>query len=157
LLSKSDLEPARARFVEIAVRTEREESANDVAVLRRADKGRRMRERISVRCGIAGALLASAVACSPSASMDAGRDAGAALVSDSASDAASPQGADAGPSADAWTVADAQDSGGEASAPAIAPDFSLPDLNPNSASFRRDVSPRARRGQITAWYFATAT
>lgn len=52
---------------------------------------------------------------------------------------------------------DATSEGGEAGAPFSPPDFTLPDLNPNSMTHRMDVSPRAMRGRITAWYFGTAT
>jgi hypothetical protein len=50
---------------------------------------------------------------------------------------------------------DAEDAG--PSAPFVPPDFSLPDLNSNSPTHRMDVSPRAQRGRVTAWYFGTAT
>lgn len=67
---------------------------------------------------------------------------------------------DAAPPADVL-VADARNADGSDGAVAgpvfVAPDFTLPDLNPNSATHRMDVSPRAMRGRITAWYFATAT
>jgi hypothetical protein len=67
---------------------------------------------------------------------------------------------DAAQPADAL-VADARNADGSDGAVAgpvfVAPDFTLPDLNPNSATHRMDVSPRAMRGRITAWYFATAT
>ena len=36
-------------------------------------------------------------------------------------------------------------------------DFSLPDVNPTSASFGSDVSPRDFEGAISAWYFGHAT
>ena len=36
-------------------------------------------------------------------------------------------------------------------------DFSLPDVNANSPSFGRDVSPRDLLGEIGAWYFGHAT
>lgn len=36
-------------------------------------------------------------------------------------------------------------------------DFSLPDVNPNSASAGENVSAHATRGAITAWYFSKAT
>lgn len=35
----------------------------------------------------------------------------------------------------------------------VAPDFSLADANPNSATFEAAVSPRDHLGEITAWYF----
>jgi hypothetical protein len=37
------------------------------------------------------------------------------------------------------------------------PDFSLPDVNPNSATSGEMVSPRQFRGRISAWYFGAAT
>lgn len=125
-----------------------------------------MRERFAVRCGIAGALLASLVACSPTA-IDRGADARDVMVDASGVDVRAPCGTNCSDvpesavdarsdgEADAWVAADA--AGRDASAPEVLPDFSLPDLNPNSGTHRMDVSPRARRGQITAWYFATAT
>ena len=39
----------------------------------------------------------------------------------------------------------------------LAPDFSLTDVNPNSASHGQGVSPRQARGKISAWYFGHAT
>ncbi len=36
-------------------------------------------------------------------------------------------------------------------------DFSLLDVNPNSASLGDSVSPRGSLGQISAWYFGHAT
>ena len=38
-----------------------------------------------------------------------------------------------------------------------APDFSLTDVNPNSATWSRVVSPRQHLGQISAWYFGHST
>ena len=37
------------------------------------------------------------------------------------------------------------------------PDFSIPDVNPNSARFGANVSPRDYEGQVSAWYFGHAT
>jgi hypothetical protein len=37
------------------------------------------------------------------------------------------------------------------------PDFHLMDVNPNSATFNREISPRNYMGQISAWYFGHAT
>ena len=37
------------------------------------------------------------------------------------------------------------------------PDFSLTDVNANSARFREAVSPRDYLGQISAWYFGHST
>lgn len=39
----------------------------------------------------------------------------------------------------------------------VAPDFRLPDVNPNSASAGTQVGPTLRLGFVTAWYFAHAT
>lgn len=36
-------------------------------------------------------------------------------------------------------------------------DFSLPDVNPTSASFETSVSPRSRQGKVSAWYFGHST
>ena len=35
--------------------------------------------------------------------------------------------------------------------------FSLPDVNPASATYGQDVSPRDYLGQVSAWYFGDAT
>ncbi len=40
---------------------------------------------------------------------------------------------------------------------ALLPDFSLPDVNPASARFGDDVSPRQYLTQASAWYFGHAT
>ena len=48
-------------------------------------------------------------------------------------------------------------SGGTPIIIALAPDFVLIDVNPNSTSYNTDVSPRERLGMISAWYFGTAT
>lgn len=37
------------------------------------------------------------------------------------------------------------------------PDFSLTDVNPNSATYNQTVSPRQYLGKITAWYFGHST
>ncbi len=37
------------------------------------------------------------------------------------------------------------------------PDFSLTDVNPNSARYQEAVSPREYLGQISAWYFGRST
>lgn len=37
------------------------------------------------------------------------------------------------------------------------PDFSLVDLNPNSATAGSEVSPRDYLGNVSAWYFGAAT
>lgn len=37
------------------------------------------------------------------------------------------------------------------------PDFALTDVNPNSATSGRAVSPRDHLGAISGWYFGTAT
>jgi len=39
----------------------------------------------------------------------------------------------------------------------LAPDFSLADVNPNSASAGKLVSPRGEMTRISAWYFGHAT
>jgi len=36
-------------------------------------------------------------------------------------------------------------------------DFALMDVNPNSATFQLQVSPRDHLGHATAWYFGSAT
>jgi hypothetical protein len=36
-------------------------------------------------------------------------------------------------------------------------DFSLPDLNPNSATHSQNVSPRQKLDAISAWYFGHST
>jgi hypothetical protein len=36
-------------------------------------------------------------------------------------------------------------------------DFSIPDVNPNSASFDTNVSPRDYLQQVSGWYFGHAT
>jgi hypothetical protein len=93
------------------------------------------------------------------ASQDAGsivdaRSEDAAPAVDAGSDAREPD--DVALVADA-TAHDAASSDAGPSAPFVAPDFTLPDLNPNSTTHRMDVSPRAMRGRVTAWYFGTAT
>ena len=40
---------------------------------------------------------------------------------------------------------------------AAVPDFTLPDVNPNSATNGQDVSPRDHLGRISAWYFGHST
>ncbi|MDZ4805701.1 MAG: hypothetical protein SGI90_12655 [Candidatus Eisenbacteria bacterium] len=47
------------------------------------------------------------------------------------------------------------DDGGPA--PGIVPDFALTDVNPNSATFNTEVSPRDYRERISAWYFGSST
>jgi hypothetical protein len=46
-----------------------------------------------------------------------------------------------------------------AAAPVLdrAPAFSLPDVNPTSASFDQEVSPRDYLQKVSAWYFGHAT
>lgn len=39
----------------------------------------------------------------------------------------------------------------------VAPDFSLQDVNPNSATAGKFVSPRGELGGVSAWYFGHAT
>lgn len=38
-----------------------------------------------------------------------------------------------------------------------APDFTLQDENPNSATYQAPVSPRDHVGRVSAWYFGWAT
>jgi len=38
-----------------------------------------------------------------------------------------------------------------------APDFALEDVNPNSATHAKTVSPRSQLGKVSAWYFGHAT
>ena len=40
---------------------------------------------------------------------------------------------------------------------AAVPDFSLPDVNPNSPSYEDSISPRDLMGQVAGWYFIKAT
>ena len=40
---------------------------------------------------------------------------------------------------------------------ALAPNFTLQDYNPNSATFNQLVSSRQQMGKVSAWYFAHAT
>lgn len=44
---------------------------------------------------------------------------------------------------------------GQGTGPAA--DFSLPDVNPNSALFETNVSPRDYLGQVSGWYFGHGT
>ena len=39
----------------------------------------------------------------------------------------------------------------------LAPEFSLPDVNPASSTFGTDVAPSHERGSASAWYFGHAT
>lgn len=39
----------------------------------------------------------------------------------------------------------------------LVPDFSLPDVNPNSATFDSTISPRDYLGRVSAWYFGHST
>ena len=41
--------------------------------------------------------------------------------------------------------------------PDAALDFALMDVNPNSASFGVEVSPRDHLGHLSVWYFGSAT
>ncbi len=52
-------------------------------------------------------------------------------------------------------VADAADIPDVASGPM--PDFTLPDVNPNSATYGTSISPRDHLGEVTAWYFGHST
>jgi len=49
------------------------------------------------------------------------------------------------------------DGGNTPSGNEAVPDFSVPDVNPNSARYQENVSPRDYLGQISAWYFGHAT
>jgi len=39
----------------------------------------------------------------------------------------------------------------------LAPEFSLPDVNPASSTFGTDVAPSQELGSASAWYFGHAT
>ena len=39
----------------------------------------------------------------------------------------------------------------------VVPDFSLPDVNPTSATFEQAVSPHDHLEQVSAWYFGHST
>ena len=41
--------------------------------------------------------------------------------------------------------------------PELAPDFALNDVNPTSATFDQEVSPRDQLEKVSAWYFGHAT
>ena len=49
----------------------------------------------------------------------------------------------------------------EATAPTLSPtaaaDFALPDVNPSSVSFGRQIAVRDYEGWVSAWYFGHAT
>lgn len=47
--------------------------------------------------------------------------------------------------------------GGGSSAPQLAPDFLLEDVNPTSTTSGVDVSPRDYIGNVSAYYFGAAT
>jgi hypothetical protein len=40
---------------------------------------------------------------------------------------------------------------------AVAPDFSLPDVNSTSTTYGTDMSPRDFLGQVSGWYFGHGT
>ncbi len=48
-------------------------------------------------------------------------------------------------------------SGGGGLPTEVVADFHLPDVNPNSATFGGEVSPRDHLGRVSAWYFGHAT
>jgi len=48
-------------------------------------------------------------------------------------------------------------SGGGGGTSSPVPDFTLQDLNPNSATYMEAVSPRDHMQHVTAWYFGTST
>ncbi|MEI8255805.1 MAG: hypothetical protein WCJ30_09045 [Deltaproteobacteria bacterium] len=72
-----------------------------------------------------------------------------------ASDAASTDAGVDALGADDALIADAADVPDVASGPM--PDFTLPDVNPNSATFGTSASPRDHLGQVSAWYFGHST
>ena len=39
----------------------------------------------------------------------------------------------------------------------VAPDFALPDVNPNSATYDSTISPRDYLSKVSAWYFGHST
>lgn len=41
--------------------------------------------------------------------------------------------------------------------PDVAPEFSLQDVNPNSATTGRTVTPRGYLARVSAWYFGHST
>lgn len=41
--------------------------------------------------------------------------------------------------------------------PEVAPEFSLQDVNPNSATTGRAVTPRGYLARVSAWYFGHST
>lgn len=47
--------------------------------------------------------------------------------------------------------------GSGSSAPAVAPDFLLQDVNPNSPTSAMSVSPRDYIGNVSGYYFGAAT
>lgn len=55
-----------------------------------------------------------------------------------------------------WAAACRDDSGSDSPLP-ILPDFSLTDVNPNSATYTQKVSPRDYLDKVSAWYFGHAT
>ncbi|MFN3484466.1 MAG: hypothetical protein ACK44W_03160 [Planctomycetota bacterium] len=50
-----------------------------------------------------------------------------------------------------------RDDSGSDGPPPVLPDFSLTDVNPNSATYNQKVSPRDYLGKVSAWYFGHAT
>lgn len=65
------------------------------------------------------------------------------------------------PGGNGATDVDGTEGPGSGGAPEIADDaladFSVVDVNPNSARFLEAVSPRDYAGQVTAWYFGHST
>lgn len=39
----------------------------------------------------------------------------------------------------------------------VAADFTLPDVNPNSATYQQPISPDEYPGEVSCWYFVAAT
>ena len=50
-----------------------------------------------------------------------------------------------------------RDDSGSDDPPPVMPDFSLTDVNPNSATYNQKVSPRDYLTKVSAWYFGHAT
>ncbi|MDP3274919.1 MAG: hypothetical protein Q8Q09_06945 [Deltaproteobacteria bacterium] len=91
------------------------------------------------------------------ADVDVASDTDVATMSDGSTDALGDLDVRADVGADAAGDVARAEGGGDADAPFFPADFVLPDLNTHSTTHRMDVSPRALRGRVTAWYFATAT
>jgi hypothetical protein len=57
----------------------------------------------------------------------------------------------------AFLVAGCNDTESNGPLQGVAPDFSLKDVNPNSATHDSTISPRDYLGKVSAWYFGHAT